>query len=149
MRFHICIGLQTRTSKWLKMVVTLFSTFIFTKMIVTIVTWKTIHVYICLWPTLPHMTHFSDFTIITETQIWNWILSSDNLKQKFLRSDMKKCSAKTRLNFETTTLPTTLIQIQVLLIVEVNYQLPLVSGQIIKSKSVNRSQLRDLTALLH
>ena len=38
------------------------------------------------------------------------------------------------LNFETTMLPTTLIQIEFGVIVRVNYQLPLISGHYIKSK---------------
>ena len=109
---------------------------------------KKIHVCVCLWPTLPHMTHFTRLlsTIITETQIWNWIWQ---LKTEILEIWYEKCSAKTRLHFETTILPATLIQIQFWLIVRVNYQIHLVSGHYIKSKSANRSKLRDLTALLH
>ena len=121
--------MQSRTSEWWG---TLFSTFVFTKIMVTIVSWKK-SMFMCLWPTLPDLTHFTRLhsTIITETQIWNWIEFSQ-LKTEILEIWYEKCSAKTRLIFETTILSNTIITIQSWFIVGINYQLPQVSGHYIK-----------------
>ena len=102
----------------------------------------------CLCVYVTHFARLDSFYLTPLHNYWNPNMDLNWVLTEILEIWYEKCSAKTRLNFETRILPNT-ITIQSWFIVGVNYQLPLVSGHYIKSKDANRSKLRDLTALLH